>query len=102
MVAIALICLGIVVAVCVYKAYIFRKYFNVPEEKPETRCTYYCIKYPPDIGLVPFYGMVESIDYGERRYIPDIDRMAWGRVVYNRELGYHEMSDFGLISEPKE
>ena len=98
---IALLCVGVLIALCVYRMHIFHRYFNVPDE-PEIRAVYYCIKNPPCIGCVPFFGMIESVDYGEKRYIAEIDRMAWGRVIYNRELGYHEVSDFGLIHEPRE
>lgn len=98
---IALIGVSILVALCIYRMHIFHRYFNVPDE-PEIRACYYCTKYPPNIGYVPFIGMIESADYGERRYIPEIDRMAWGRVVYNRELAYSEIRAYGLISEPKE
>ena len=92
----------IIAGLIAYRTHILRRYFSVPEEEPDIRACYYCTKYPPDIGYVPFAGMIESADYGERRYIPDIDRMAWGRVVYNRELSHYEIRAYGLISEPKD
>lgn len=97
----AIVFIVILVALVLYRRHISREYFNVSEE-PEIRTCYYCTKYPPDIGYVPFVGMIESADYGERRYIPEIDRMAWGRVVYNRELNYSEIRAYGLVSEPRD
>lgn len=72
------------------------------QEKPHVRVKYYCTKYPPYIGYMPYIGMVESEDYCERRYIAEIDRMAYGHVVYNRELRCSEIRDYGLIHEPVE
>lgn len=97
----AIVFIVVIIALILYRKYIFHKYFNALKE-PEIRACYYCTRYPPDIGYVPFVGMIESTDYGERRYIPEIDLMAWGRVVYNRELSYSEVRAYGLISEPKD
>lgn len=91
----------VIIALVIYRVYILNKYFNVIDE-PEIRACYYCTKYPPHIGYVPFIGMVESEDYCERRYIAEIDRMAYGQVVYNRELSCSEIRAYGLIHEPVE
>lgn len=63
---------------------------------------YYCTQRPPAPGAVPAGGLIETEDYGERRYIPDIDRMAWGAVVYDRELAPWEIMRYELTREPRE
>lgn len=62
---------------------------------------YYCIMRPPKNDWLP-HTILEEESFEERRYIPDIDRMAWGWVVYTRELTPQEISDYGLIREPRE
>lgn len=101
MVAAVVFAAAVIVALVMYRCYITNRYFNILEE-PEIRARYYCTKYPPYIGYVPFIGMVESEDYCERRYIAEIDRMAYGQVVYNRELSCSEIRAYGLIHEPVE
>lgn len=101
MVAAVVFAAVVIVALVMYRCYVINRYFNILEE-PEIRARYYCTKYPPDICYVPFVGLIESEGYGERRYIAEIDRMAWGCVVYNRELSYSEIRAYGLIREPVE
>lgn len=72
------------------------------QEKPHVRVKYYCTKRPPDVGMLPLYGHLFSVDYGERKYVGEIDRMAYGEAIYNRELTHENMSIFGLIREPQE
>lgn len=79
-----------------------RNILSTHEPDPEIRITYYCTKKPPGTGTLPFYGQVFAVDYNERRYVEDIDRMAYGEAVYNRELSHEIMSIFGLIREPQE
>ena len=79
-----------------------RAIFTMPEPAPDVRVTYYCTKRPPDVGMLPFYGHLFSVDYGERKYVSEIDRMAYGEAIYNRELTHEIMSTFGLIREPQE
>ncbi len=62
---------------------------------------YYCPMRPPVPGAIP-KGAVEVRSYSERRYIPSIDRMVWGRVDYAEELSFDEVSDYELIREPRE
>lgn len=64
---------------------------------------YYCIVRPPMLGGLPFRRSSLRFEaFDERLYIPEIDRMAWGWVVYTRELTPVEISKFGLIREPRE
>lgn len=64
---------------------------------------YYCIVRPPVPGAIPhkpyFY---ETRRFPERRYIPEIDRMAWGWVEYDEELTLQEVVDYELIMHPRE
>lgn len=62
---------------------------------------YYCIIRPPAPGAIP-EGVKLLMHYGCRRYIPEIDRMAWGWVQYERELMLDEVTDYELIREPRE
>lgn len=64
---------------------------------------YYCIMRPPMIGGIPnSQVLIDAMAFEERRYIPEIDRMAWGWVQYERELMLDEVTDFELIREPRE
>lgn len=64
---------------------------------------YYCIARPPKLGVLPFDpGLLSHKSFDERRYIPEIDRMAWGWVVYTRELTPQEIFDYELIMHPRE
>ena len=64
---------------------------------------YYCIMRPPLIGGVPFgRTLIDACAFEERRYIPEIDRMAWGWVEYDEELTPEEVSDYELIMKPRE
>lgn len=67
------------------------------------RYRYYCIMRPPMIGGIPNGGLLlEAKAFDERRYIPAIDRMAWGWLEYDRELTPGEISDYELIMHPRE
>lgn len=62
---------------------------------------YYCIMRPPAPGAIP-KNAVEIRCYAKRRYVPEIDRMAWGWVQYDEELTLDEVADYELIREPRE
>lgn len=64
--------------------------------------TYYCPNRPPAPGAVPAIGLTEAEDFGGRRYIFAIDRMAWGCVRYTRELTFDEVEQYELIKEPRD
>lgn len=64
---------------------------------------YYCIARPPELCGLP-YGRVlmEAKRFDGRRYVPEIDRMAWGWVEYAEPLTPMEISKYDLISAPRE
>lgn len=62
---------------------------------------YYCIMRPPAPGTIP-KGAIEIRMYNERRYIAEIERMAWGWVEYDRELSYEEIHSYELIAAPRD
>lgn len=62
---------------------------------------YYCVMRPPAPGAIP-EGATKIMHCPERRYFPEIDRMVWGWVEYERELMFCEVTDYELIREPRE
>lgn len=66
------------------------------------RYRYYCIMRPPMIGGIPIGGLLlEAKAFDERHYIPEIDRMAWGWLEYDRELAPGEVYEYELIAAPR-
>lgn len=64
---------------------------------------YYCIMRPPMIGGIPFGHILQDARaFTERRYVPEIERMAWGWVEYEEELTPDEIADYELVREPRE
>ncbi|MBO7309521.1 MAG: hypothetical protein J6V38_07825 [Kiritimatiellae bacterium] len=65
---------------------------------------YYCKARPPMPGTIPTDRalIVEVEAYDERRYVPEVDCMAWGWVVYDRPLTSDEIFDYELRSAPRE
>ena len=64
---------------------------------------YYCIMRPPMLGGLPAGREIwEAEAFPERRYIPEIDRMAWGWVEYETQLTPMEVSEYELVSAPLE
>lgn len=61
---------------------------------------YYCIFRPPMLGAVP-RGFEEMEDFGERAYVPEIGRQAWGWVEYARPLEDAQIVDYELIPCPQ-
>lgn len=48
---------------------------------------YYCILRPPMLGGLPFGRvLMEAEHFDDRKYVPEIDRMAWGWVEYTDPL----------------
>lgn len=64
------------------------------------RYRYYCIMRPPAPGAIPA-GAREVEDYGERCYIPEIDRMAWGWIEYDNPLTPQKIANYELIASPR-
>lgn len=63
---------------------------------------YYCIMRPPMIGGIPHQTLWEAETFTERRYIPEIERMAWGWLEYENPLTPAEIADYELIAAPRE
>lgn len=62
---------------------------------------YYCIMRPPMIGGVPHSRTLQdAMCFDKRRYIPEIDRMAWGWMEYAEPLTPQEVEDYELIAAP--
>lgn len=63
---------------------------------------YYCIMRPPMIGEIPHQTLWEAETFTERRYIPEIERMAWGWLEYENPLTPAEIADYELLAAPRE
>ena len=63
---------------------------------------YYCIMRPPMIGGIPHQKLMDAETFTERRYVPEIDRMAWGWLEYEYPLTLAEVYEYELISAPRE
>lgn len=65
---------------------------------------YYCILRPPMPGAVPYIegNHWEGRTFTERRYIHEIERMAWGWWEYENPLTPAEIADYELIAAPRE
>lgn len=64
---------------------------------------YYCIARPVSPGAVPRMSKIVAFDHFiQRQYVPEIDRMAWGWVAYSEPLTPAEISNYELISAPRE
>lgn len=65
-------------------------------EQAETdRYAYYTIMRPPMPGAIP-QGSVEVKDFGDRIFVPEIERAAWGIAVYDRPLTEDEIWEYEL------
>lgn len=62
---------------------------------------YYCVMRPPAPGAIP-YGPRYTCEFTERRYIPEIERMAWGWLGYDSPLSMTEVAEYELIAAPRE
>lgn len=64
---------------------------------------YYCIMRPPAPGAIPRLHIFSDFKvFDKRRYIPEIDRMAWGWVEYMNELPMRAVANYELIAAPRE
>ena len=66
------------------------------------RHIYFLMKAPREMPPLPVDGKIADIRHEERRYVPLIDRMAWGLAIYSRELKDYEMKACGLIRAPRD
>lgn len=62
-----------------------------------TKYAYYMTQRPFSIGAQPKEGFVEAEDFDGKKYIEDIDRKAWSRIVYDRELTEQEIEQYDLV-----
>lgn len=63
---------------------------------------YYFPNRPPVLGEIPTFGLVEVVAFHKRRYVEEIDRMAWGYIVLKQPLSPSEVDKYGVISAPRE
>lgn len=61
--------------------------------------TYYMTQRPPSLGCQPMEGLREMKAYWERTRITD-RIMAWGKLIYNRQLTDKEIEDYELTPAP--
>lgn len=54
-----------------------------------------------NLCLIPS-GMQAVMSYREHRYIPKIDRMAWGWLGYENPLSMADVAEYELIAAPRE
>lgn len=64
---------------------------------------YYCILRPPMLNGLMICRRVMAVEtFDERRYVSEIDRMAWGWLEYAQPLTPMEISEYDLIYAPRE
>ena len=63
---------------------------------PNERYVYYMLMRPPAPGTHPINGLADLVDFGERAYVREIDRYAWGKLVYMRKLSDQEVENWEL------
>ena len=59
---------------------------------------YYLEARPPSIGCQP-NGTINIVDYGQKKYVEEIDREVWGHVEYEKLLSARQIRDYELIEE---
>ena len=60
------------------------------------RYTYYLLRRPPSPGTHPIDGLADLVDFGERKYVDEIGRYAWGRLAYLRKLSDQEVDNWEM------
>lgn len=60
------------------------------------RYVYYMLMRPPTPGAMPIDGLADLNDFGERMYVREIDREAWGKLIYMRKLSDEEIWNWEL------
>ena len=60
------------------------------------RYVYYLLHRPPAPGTNPIGGLVDLKGFGERIYVREIDREAWGKLIYTRKLSDQEVYTWEL------
>ena len=59
-------------------------------------CRYYLTERGPSIGTQP-NGFITMKDYGEKKYIEEINCKAWGYVVYSSPLSIDQIDAYELV-----
>lgn len=62
---------------------------------------YFTLMHPPMPGGVPS-GFVNFNDFGQREYVPAIERPAWGWVEYDHPLDDEQISMYELVYDELE
>lgn len=60
------------------------------------RYVYYMMMRPPMPGAMPIDGLVDLKDFGDKAYVREIDREAWGKLIYMRKLSDQEVYNWEL------
>lgn len=63
---------------------------------------YFAAKAPIDADKLPEAGYIAHVNHDERKYIPLIDDMVYGTVVYRRRLEPWEIVKARLTSAPRD
>lgn len=60
---------------------------------------YYMTQRPPSLGTHPKAGLVCTLEYDGKQFIPKIGMKAWACLTYNRELTDKEVREYELVPE---
>ena len=62
---------------------------------------YYATQRWPVPGAIPRKGLLSTYDFDERKYIPTIEKRAYGYAIYDRQLTEKEISEYELTPAPE-
>ena len=60
---------------------------------------YYMTQRPPSPGTHPKAGLVCTLEYDGKQFVPKIGMEAWACLTYNRKLTDMEVDDYELVPE---
>lgn len=60
---------------------------------------YYMTQRPPSLGTHPKAGLICTLEYDGKQFIPKIGMKAWACLTYNRELTSKEINDYELVPD---
>lgn len=61
------------------------------------RYVYYMLMRPPMPGAMPKDGLEDMNDFGDKMYVREINREAWGKLIYKRRLSDEEVWNWELM-----
>ena len=61
---------------------------------------YYSILRPVSIGTYPKQGLINFENYDRRKYVDEINWLAWGELWYSRPLTGEEQDAYDLQASP--